>query len=125
MIETPGFGTVFEITENDFIVPEIINLHTKQKKYIAPSTSVLLRYTDTKLGIIVGRNVNSKVLQNVVAYAIKVRIPLQILRCELLSNLQEVDGMVVLVNQVLQQQTPTVEELQLDLEEENSNDANE
>jgi len=106
MITAPGsFKTIFEITDTDIKIPERVD-----KKFIAPSSSVLAIVCKDHTKLIVGRHAGLRELQNTLGFAIKNRKHLRIEKCEVLSNLQDVDRMVVLCNELIDDLPPIIEE---------------
>jgi len=124
MIQCPTYRNVYEITETEFKAPEkVVTQNSKTElrfMYQAPSTSVLVMFEEGRIKIVVGRSVTDVTLKNVLGYAIKMKTPLEILRLEVLSNLRQVDDMVVLCNKILKEQDTTLDELRLELDQENS-----
>lgn len=95
---------VYEISEVDIKVPQIQELELfgkMQKMYVSPSNSVLAHITKEEVEFVVGREASKTTLKNAVSFGAKCKLPLKVLKCEVLSNLREIDRMVVLVNSLL------------------------
>jgi hypothetical protein len=128
MIQVPGFfKEVYEITSTEFKKPELKVLPIDPRPtnrgrtvYEAPSTSVLVVSEEGVIKLVVGRHVADATLKNVLGYAIKQRKPLEIMRCEVLSNLRQIDDMVALCNKIIKEQDATLDEIRLEIDGENS-----
>lgn len=105
MIYVPvRFKTVFEITETEVKFPERMKRTAFQKTeevYFAPSTSIIVADQGKLSQIFVGREVTPETIKNTFSFAVTGRRKLQIAQCEVLSNLQDIDRMVVSCNEFI------------------------
>lgn len=118
MITASGFlPNVFEITDSEIKLPDKQEFPPQSpgkrpiSKYVAPSTSILAIVNNKEVELVVGREITELTLQNVMGFGIKHRKPLKISKCEVLSNLRIVDRMVVLCNDILKSQEPSIEDI--------------
>ena len=102
MIELKTFGEhVFEISEEDIKKAVLKPSKTpggKLKIFVAPSESVLIEVTDTRIKLVIGRNIPPKVYQHILGFAMSHGKRLELVQCENLRNLDKIDKLIELYN---------------------------
>jgi hypothetical protein len=98
LIELKTFGRhVLEISEKEINVSKNIST-SKIGIYRAPSTSALVEITDTKLKLVVGKDIPDLIYKHLLGLALTHKKRLEITECENLKNLNKIDKLVELYN---------------------------
>jgi hypothetical protein len=98
VITLKTFGThVFIISAEGMSKAE--NCSTSRcNKYTAPSDSVLVEITDTRLRLVVGKQIPPKVYKHILGMAMSQKKRLELIECENLKNLRAIDDLITLYN---------------------------